>query len=125
MHEEPQTLNQPIQQLLDDALRPVFGDLLPEYYAEQERHDRELREIPTRFMSGLHVAFRRAYERRVAYGPGPADEAGFELQADFRDMKDGQDISIREAMLAEHENYRLRVEEIKRRAVSQTDEVAQ
>ena len=113
---EPTPFRDTLQQTLDDTLRPIFGDLLPEFYAEQERHDRELRDIPTRFVSGLRVAFRRAYERRVAYGPGPADEAGFELQADFNDFQDGQDVSIREAMIAEHENHRRRVEDIKQRA---------
>jgi hypothetical protein len=113
---EPTTLNEPIQKLLDDALRPLFGDLLPEYYAEVERHQQEQREIPKRFISGLQVTFRRAMERAIAYGPGPADEAGYELTADFNDMKDGQDISIREALEAENENHRRRVEEIKQRA---------
>ena len=113
---EPTTLKEPIQQLLDDALRPTFGELLPEYYAEVERHQNELREIPKRFVSGFQLAFRRAYERAVAYGSFPGDEAGFRVHAELEDLRGGQDAEIHAALLAEHENHRRNVEDLKRRA---------
>ena len=45
MPEDTDAIGPTLSELLDGALRPLFGDNLPAYYAEVERHQVEAAEL--------------------------------------------------------------------------------
>lgn len=47
------------------ALRPMFGENLEAYYAEQERHDAEARELIDRELHEALIEAKERFNRRV------------------------------------------------------------
>src|SRR4051812_20263857 len=82
-----------LQQALDKTLRPILGDNLDAYYAEVERHQQELREIPDRLERELLDA--------VAEVMDPEEVNALRVECAGK---------IRDAMLAEHQEHRKRAD---------------
>ena len=64
----PELIRTDLIRLLDDALRPIFGDNLERYYAEVERHDAEVRELQERARLAAQELVTGALDRLTFFG---------------------------------------------------------
>ena len=64
----PELIRTDLNRLLDDALRPIFGDNLESYYAEVERHDAEVRELQERARLAAQELVTGALDRLTFFG---------------------------------------------------------
>ena len=103
----------PLQQALDDALRPLFGENLEAVYAENERHDQELRDIPVRIETEMHTTCYRVRERAICFGAGRPEEIGYAVTAAVADFHAEMQARIRSAMEAEHADHQRRIEALR------------
>jgi hypothetical protein len=68
MNEEPTPLAPALQQAMDEALRPLFGENLPAYYAEVGRYDTEIRDIIERARRVAQELIDGALDRLTFFG---------------------------------------------------------
>ncbi len=69
MHENDSTpLASPLQQAMDYALRPMFGDSLPAYYLATEHHQEEARELIARARTVTQELIDAALDRLTFFG---------------------------------------------------------
>lgn len=106
-------LRAPLQQVLDDALRPLFGENLEAVYAENARHDQELRDIPVRIEREMHTICYRARERAICFGARRPDEVGYAVTAELADFRAQVQARVRAGMEAEHAEHRERIEALR------------
>src|SRR5262245_18450532 len=76
-------VNPSLQKSLDDALRPIFGPNLESYYIELERHDTELRAIPTR----IELKY-QARIRALLNAQGDPEEVGYNVAGGLQALQE-------------------------------------
>ena len=110
MHENnPTPLASPLQQAMDDALRPMFGDSLPAYYLATEQHQAEARELIDRARTVTQELIDAALDRLTFFGGERLAHLG-EAHTITQAQRAEIDKELHEALVAERERHNRRVE---------------
>lgn len=109
---DPQPIGQTLTQLLDDALRPLFGENLPAYHAEVERHDAETRELIDRARRVTQEKINDALDRLTFFG---GDRLALlpEAMRNTAAQREQIDRELHEALLETRERFNRRVEALR------------
>ncbi len=94
-----------IDDLIDDVLRPVLVDRLEEFYAEVERHDREVRAITDR----VHKQMQGQFQAILKGHTGEPEESGFGVAAEMDVLRIRTHEAVCAALEAEHAEHHRRV----------------
>lgn len=103
-HHRPVT----VEDLIDDAIQPVLGDRLEDFYAEAERHDREVRAVAERVREQMQVEFQAVLNGRT----GEPEESRFDVTAEMDVLLIRTHEAVRQALKAEHARHLRTVEEL-------------
>lgn len=106
--EEPQPIGPTLTQLLDDALRPLFGDNLAAYHAEVERHQAEAAELIDRARRVTQELISGALDRLTFFG---GDRAAFLGEAHEHTAAQRADLDreLHDALVEAKERFNRRV----------------
>lgn len=105
---EPQDLRPTLDQLLRGALKPLFGENLPLYFAEVERHDAEIRELQERARTVTQELLNTAIDRITFFGGDRLAALG-EAHANTRAQREAVDTELHEALVEAKERHRRKV----------------
>jgi hypothetical protein len=107
MH-EPEPLAAPLQQAMDSALRPMFGERLPDYYAATEAHQAEARELIERARSVERELIDAALDRLTFFGGERRAFLGAALEH-TQAQRNSLDQELHAALVEARERYQRRV----------------
>ncbi len=105
---DPSSLAPALQQAMDDALRPMFGENLSKYYTAVEKHQADARELIERARRVTQELIDAALDRLTFFGGDRASllgEAHEHTQAQRKEL----DKELHEALVAERQRFEARV----------------
>ena len=108
----PAPIGLTLQQITDDALRPLFGENLPAFYAEQERHQAEARELIERATRVTRKLVSDALDRLTFFG---GDRLALLPEAERNTAARRADVDreLHEALLEVRERHERRVKALR------------
>jgi len=104
----PAPIGPTLTQLLDDTLLPMFGENLPAFYAEQERHQAEAAELIDRARRVTQELLNAALDRLTFFGGDRLALLG-EATENTRAQREDLDKELHEALVAARERFNRRV----------------
>jgi hypothetical protein len=108
MNDAPEPIGPTLDKLMADALRPLFGENLPAYFAEAERHDAEVRELIERARTVTQELLNAALDRLTFFGGERAAFLG-EAHRNTAAQREGLDKELHAALLEAKERFNRRV----------------
>lgn len=97
---------------MEDALRPLFGENLPAYFAEVERYDAEICELQDRTRQCVQELLNAALDRLTFFG---GDRAAFlgEAHTNTQAQRAEVDKELHEALVEARERHNRRVKALR------------
>jgi len=109
---EPTHLAPALQRVMDDALRPMFGENLPLYYAAVEKHQAEARELIDLGHRVTQELISAALDRLTFFG---GDRLAFlgDAHEHTKAQRSDLDKELHDALVAERERFEERVKALR------------
>jgi len=110
--DEPSTINPAIQEVMDKALVPMFGENLPLYYAAVERHQGDARELIDRARRVTQELISAALDRLTFFGGDRLALLG-DAHEHTKAQRAELDKELHEALVAERQRFEDRVKALR------------